>query len=155
MSRRVDKLRRLRRLSHLLDNAFLIPIINYRVGLDAIVGLIPGVGDALMLLPSSYIIWEAYRLGTPKRTLLRMVYNVGLEALLGSVPILGDLFDATWKANARNLYLLEGSLGVSGERQFRKPSNRGLLLFLVGILLVLGGTIVLLVYGTVWLFERF
>lgn len=155
MPRRQDTLRRLRRLSHLLDNAFLIPVINYRVGLDSIVGLVPGVGDAIMLLPSSYIVWEAYRLGVPKATLGRMVANLALEVLLGSVPILGDLFDATWKANARNLYLLEESLGVSGERQFRKPSNRGLLLFLVGILLILGGVIVLLVYGAVWLLERF
>ncbi len=146
-------LTRLRRLSRLLDSAFRIPIINYRVGLDAIVGLVPGVGDAVMLVPALYIIFEAYRLGAPAGTLARMVFNVGLETLIGSVPLLGDLFDATWKANLRNLRLLEQHLGPGITPTFEAPSNRGLIL-LLGALLILGGGVLFLLWALVRLVGR-
>ena len=146
-------LTRLRRLSRLLDSAFRIPIINYRVGLDAVVGLVPGVGDAVMLAPALYIIFEAYRLGAPTGTLARMVFNVGLETLIGSVPLLGDLFDATWKANLRNLRLLEQHLGPGTTPTFEAPSNRGLVL-LLGALLILGGGVFFLVWALFGLIGR-
>ena len=146
-SSKTATLKRLQRLSRLLDSAFYIPVINYRVGLDALVGLVPGVGDVVMLAPAFYIIFEAYRLGAPTGTLARMVFNVGLETLVGAVPLLGDLFDATWKANLRNLRLLEQHI-TPDNPPTEAPSNRGLLL-LFGALLVLGGGVLLLVWALV------
>ena len=145
-SSKTATLKRLQRLSRLLDSAFHIPVINYRVGLDAVVGLVPGVGDAVMLVPALYIIFEAYRLGAPTGTLARMVFNVGLETLIGTVPLLGDLFDATWKANLRNLRLLEQHLAPGSSAAFEAPSNRGLAL-LLGALLVLGGGVFFLMWA--------
>ena len=147
-------LERLRRLSHGLDDAFEIPGTGYRVGWDAIIGLIPGVGDAIMLVPSGYIIYEAYRLGAPRSTLTRMIFNVGLETLIGSVPFIGDLFDATFKSNLRNLHLLEQHLGPTDKAMFEKPSSKGPILFLLGAILVVGGGIALVVWLLVWLFQR-
>ena len=151
---KLETLKQLRSLTHTLDNAFEIPVIGYRVGWDAIIGLVPGIGDAIMLVPSGYIVYQAYRLGAPRRTLVRMGVNLGLETLIGSVPLVGDLFDATWKSNARNLHLLEQHLGPTDEAVFEKPSNKGPLLFLLGALAILGGGIVLVVWLLVWLFQR-
>ena len=151
---KLETLKQLRSLTHTLDNAFEIPGVGYRVGWDAIIGLIPGIGDAIMLVPSGYIVYQAYRLGAPRSTLTRMVFNIGLETLAGSVPLIGDLFDATWKSNVRNLYLLEQHLGPSDEVVFERPSNKGPIFLLLGALAVVGGGIVLVVWLLVWLFGR-
>lgn len=144
---------RLRSLSRLLDSSIRIPILGYRIGLDPLIGLIPGVGDAAMLLPSAYIVFEAYRLGVPTRTVARMVLNVGIETLFGAVPVLGDLFDATFKANIRNLYLLERHVGRLGDAPLKRPSDRGVMVFLVVVLLlILAGAIFALWVGS-WLFR--
>jgi len=103
-----DRLRRLDRLSRLLDNAFAIPGTRFRIGLDGILGLIPGIGDATGAALSIYLIVQAARLGLPVSTLLRMVGNVALETVVGAVPIVGDIFDIVWKANIRNMALLRG-----------------------------------------------
>jgi hypothetical protein len=110
-------LRLIRRLAYLLDNSIRVPGTNYRFGLDAIIGLVPGVGDTIGGAISAYIVYEAYKLGIPKKTLLHMIYNVGLEALIGVIPVVGDVFDATWKANARNVALLDKHLNSSKARQ--------------------------------------
>jgi Domain of unknown function (DUF4112) len=101
--RRVE---RLRQLAYLLDDRFRIPGTKYRIGLDGLVGLVPGVGDAVTTLISLYIVLEARRLGLPVSKLGRMGLNVGLDAVLGAVPLVGDLFDVAWKANRRNVALL-------------------------------------------------
>jgi hypothetical protein len=103
----------LRRLSHTLDSAFTLPIINYRIGWDAIIGLVPGLGDAITLLPAGYIVYQAHCLGAPRALLVRMIFNLGLELFVGTIPVFGDIFDAVWKANERNLALLEQHLGMS------------------------------------------
>ena len=103
-----DHLRRLDKLSRLLDNAFAIPGTRFRIGLDGILGLIPGIGDATGAALSIYVIVQAARLGLPVSTLLRMVGNVALETVVGAVPIVGDIFDIVWKANIRNMALLRG-----------------------------------------------
>ncbi len=144
-------LRRLRRLAYWLDNAVYIPVLNYRVGYDAIIGLIPGVGDAVTLIPEAYIIYESYRLGVPRRTLVQMMGNVGLELVVGVVPVFGDLFDATYKANTRNLVLLERHVGPLGSTPLPRPSNRRLILFLLGALFLLVGVAVLLIWAAVML----
>lgn len=104
-----DSRRRLRKLAHVLDTAIPLPG-GYRIGLDGFVGLIPGIGDLTGAALSSYIIAEAHRLGAPPVLLMRMTLNMLLESVVGLVPIAGDLFDFVWKANRRNVLLLEEHL---------------------------------------------
>ena len=139
------RLKRIETLGYWLDNAIPIPGTRFRIGFDAIIGLIPGVGDAVGTALSAYIVLEAARFGVPVRTLLRMVYNVALEAVVGTVPFLGDVFDAGWKANRKNLDLLEAHLNRKGARP---PSNRRVVVLLAGALLIL---LVLLVVLLVFL----
>ena len=101
-------LQRLERLARLLDSEFRVPGTRFRFGLDGLVGLLPGVGDAAGLAISSYIVLEAWRLGAPAHILVRMIANLVVDSAVGSVPIAGDLFDMAWKANSRNMNLLLG-----------------------------------------------
>jgi hypothetical protein len=94
------------RLAWWLDNAITVPGTRFRIGFDALIGLIPGVGDLVGTLLSGYIIAVAASRGLPPSALARMAINVGLEAVVGVVPIVGDLFDAAWKANQRNIGLM-------------------------------------------------
>lgn len=99
-------LEQVNKLAWLLDNSIHIPVLNYRIGLESVLGLIPVIGDAAGFLLSGFIILQAVRLGVPRVILMRMALNVALEAFLGVVPIFGDIFDATFKANVRNVRLL-------------------------------------------------
>lgn len=105
-------LRRCRRAATVLDEAFRVPGTSYRFGVDPVVGLLPVGGDVVTALPGLYMFAEAYRLGAPTGTLLRMLVNVLLDLTVGSIPLIGGLFDAAWKANSRNVALLEEHLGV-------------------------------------------
>src|SRR5690349_22363845 len=105
----------LEQLSWLMDDLFRIPVIGWRFGLDALVGLIPGFGDTATSLVSFYILASAVRYRVPKITLLRMGLNIGIDYLLGSVPLVGDLFDAWWKSNQMNVALLRKRATVSAE----------------------------------------
>lgn len=118
---KASTVRRLRRLSYLLDNAIPIPGTRYRVGLDPILGLLPGAGDFLGTALSAYIVLEAARIGLPRASLIQMVTNIIFETVLGSVPVLGDVVDATWKANTKNLALVEEHLDVP---QSNVPQSR-------------------------------
>ncbi len=100
-------LKRLQQMSHVLDKAIAIPGSNIRVGLDPILGLLPGGGDVVTGLLSVYIVFEAAKMGLPAPTLGRMGFNILLDVLSGTVPILGDLFDVGWKANSQNVALIE------------------------------------------------
>lgn len=100
-------------LSHWLDGLFRIPGTGWRFGLDALVGLIPGVGDTATALASFYILASGVRYRVPKVTLLRMGLNIGLDYVFGSIPIVGDLFDVAWKSNQRNVALLRERATVS------------------------------------------
>ena len=104
-------LRRLERFAHLSDSAYRIPIIGRRIGLDGLVGLVPGIGDGVTALAALYPLIEAWRLGVPKALLLRMLGNIGADSVLGAVPIAGDLFDFAFKANRRNVALLRRHFG--------------------------------------------
>src|SRR5687767_14014624 len=97
---------RLEALAWMLDNSIKLPGINYRVGVDALIGIIPVVGYLVGTALSSFILLEASRLGVPRATLLRMGFNVVLEAAVGLIPFAGDFFDFVWKANKRNVDLL-------------------------------------------------
>lgn len=127
---------RLNALAWLLDNSIRLPGIGFRIGLDALLGLIPVVGDAVGVLISGYIVREAARLGVPRSTLLRMVANIVVEGVVGMFPLLGDVFDAAWKANQRNARLLNEHIANSGRaaassRKFVLLLGAGLLAFLV------------------------
>lgn len=128
----VKALARVRRLAYLLDDSIRIPGFG-RIGLDPLIGLIPGAGDAAGALLSGYIVVRAARLGAPLPILLRMLLNVAVEAVVGVVPVLGDLFDARWKANARNAGLLAEYL--QDERRVARSS--GVVVSLVGLSLLL------------------
>ena len=103
--RTAERIRRLRSFAWLLDNSIPLPG-GYRIGLDPIIGLLPGLGDAIGALLSAFIINEARSLGAPRSILMRMIGNVAIETVLGAIPFAGDVFDAVFKANTRNLSLL-------------------------------------------------
>jgi hypothetical protein len=133
------RLARMRRVGWLLDNSIPVPGTSFRLGIDQIIGLVPGIGDLIGGLLSLYIIVEARNLGVPRSLLVRMGWNVAVDTLVGEVPILGDLFDIGFKANIRNLRLLDGYL----ERPVavRRSSRWVLALIVLGLLLLTAGAI--------------
>ncbi|HEX8907461.1 MAG TPA: DUF4112 domain-containing protein [Longimicrobiaceae bacterium] len=114
VDRRTALVRRLDTLAYLLDDSIPIPGTGTRVGLDALIGLIPGVGDAAGALLSCYIVLQAARLGAGFAVILRMLLNIGIETVVGAIPLLGDFFDAGWKANDRNMRLLHKVVDAPG-----------------------------------------
>jgi hypothetical protein len=116
---RQQRLARIDTLATLLDSAFVIPGTTVRFGLDAIVGLVPGIGDFVMSLVSLYIVHEARQLGAPVHLLVRMVANIAIDGIVGSAPLAGDIFDVMWRANRRNMTLLYDHLRRQGE--FARP----------------------------------
>lgn len=107
-------LARLRALARLMDDSITIPGTTYRFGLDSLFGLLPVVGDTATALVSAFIIREAARLGAPPALLGRMTMNALLDWGIGTIPVAGDLFDAAWKANKKNVDLLERFLRTRG-----------------------------------------
>jgi hypothetical protein len=126
-------LEHLDQLAYWLDDRFRVPGTGFRVGLDGLVGLIPGIGDAATNAITAYIVYRAWRLGVPRSILVRMLANLGIDFVVGLVPVLGDLFDIGFKANRRNARLLRRHFGgrLAGEpaapRAARsgKPARRG------------------------------
>ena len=108
-------LRRLDRLARLLDEAFRIPGTRWRIGIDGLIGMAPGVGDLVTAAISLYPVIEAARLGVPNRVLARMLVNVGIDTGLGAVPVVGDIFDIAFKSNRRNIDLLRKHLREQGK----------------------------------------
>jgi Domain of unknown function (DUF4112) len=104
------QLAQLRQLSNLWDQAIGIPGTQWRIGLESIIGLLPIGGDWIGLVMSSYILFHAVKFNLPRTVMVRMVLNVLIDAIVGAVPLLGDLFDTTWKANTKNVNLLEAHL---------------------------------------------
>jgi hypothetical protein len=107
-------LERLERLSILLDTALFIPGTNIRFGADAVIGLVPGIGDAITTALSAYLVYEAYRLGAPSHVLARMIANVAFDGVVGAVPLAGDVLDVLFRANRRNVRLLREWLERDG-----------------------------------------
>ncbi len=101
-----EALARIDWLATFMDTAFFLPGTNIRFGADAIIGLVPGIGDLMTTAISSYIVYEAHRIGAPKHVIARMVGNVALDGVVGAVPFLGDIFDVAFRANRRNMELL-------------------------------------------------
>jgi hypothetical protein len=102
--------KRVETLEFLLERSFTIPGINRPVGLDAIVGLVPIVGDVVTAAMGAYIIWEARNLGMPKWKLWRMMGNLGVDTALGAIPLVGDAFDLLFRSNTRNLKIIKRHL---------------------------------------------
>ena len=123
-----EKLLRLKRLSHNLDEAFTIPGTERKIGIDPIIGLIPGGGDLIGGALSIYIMHAGIRMGMPRSVIIRMFGNIALEFIIGCIPIIGDLFDAMWKSNQRNVKLIEDSI-ISDEK------NTIFGYFLIGVLI--------------------
>lgn len=113
---REQRVARIDALAQLLDTAFVVPGTNIRFGVDALIGLVPGIGDAITTILSLYIVNEARALGVPKLLLARMLANVAFDGVVGAVPLVGDAFDVAFRANRRNVALLREHLARS-ERQ--------------------------------------
>lgn len=130
-----------RKLARILDSAFRVPGTRFRFGLDPILGLVPGLGDAIGGGFGFYLLVLAFRAGAPPVILLRMFANVGADLLLGAVPLLGDLFDAGYKANLRNLGLLERYLAQPAETTKRS----------LAILILLSAVLLAILVAVLWL----
>ena len=138
--------------AHLLDDWFHIPFTPVRIGLDGLIGLIPGLGDILAGLASFVIILAAWIRGVPYVTLVRMLINVGIEVIIGTIPLFGDIFDIAWKANRRNYKLMV--------RQLREPRQHTwkdyvfLLSLFGGVLFILAVPFLVLLVSLLWLANR-
>lgn len=113
LSRASDPVRsrnRIARIARLLDSAIAIPGTRIRIGLDPLIGLIPGAGDAVTTALSAYVVYEAYRAGLPPALVLRMALNVVIDLVVSAVPVLGDIGDIFWRANQRNLAIFDDYL---------------------------------------------
>ena len=142
------RLQRLRRLAWILDRS--IPLGGgYRIGLDPIIGLIPGLGDWLGAALSLFLVHEAVRLGVPAPVVARMLLNILIEASVGTVPMLCDIFDAAWQANQRNLRLVERHY----DPRRRPQSLRRMALLFAGfavLFLIALGALVLFSANVLW-----
>lgn len=140
---RLDTHRNIKELARWLDNKIVLPG-GIRIGFDGLIGLIPGIGDTVGTMLSFYIVMQAARMGASVTTLIRMMGNILLELFLGSIPVIGDLFDFIWKANVRNIALMERQLTmqrtVSTPAEHRIATSAGII---VGI--GLGLAIILIV----------
>jgi hypothetical protein len=121
-----------------MDDAVRVPGTNIRVGLDALIGLVPGVGDVAGGAATAYTIMAAERMGAPKSVLVRMVLNVLIDTVVGSIPLLGDLFDIGFKANRRNVQLLEAFAVAPQQTQRASGAFVALMLVLVGLIVAAG-----------------
>ncbi|MEG4117213.1 DUF4112 domain-containing protein [Microcoleus sp. N9_B4] len=147
----VASLRRLRRISHLLDNAIPIPGTKYRIGLDPILGLIPGGGDVISSIFAGYVVFKSAQMGVPQETLVKMAANIVFDTVAGTVPVAGDLLDVAWKANVKNIELLDTHLG--SPEQGKKADWLFVAALLLGLILIVGGVIFLSVMLFGWLFQ--
>lgn len=126
-------------LAFYLDGLFRIPGTDWRFGLDALIGLIPNVGDTLTSFASFYILFAGVRYGVPKITLLRMALNIGIDYLVGSIPFIGDAFDFFWKSNQRNMDLIRARATGKGQ------GTTSDYIFIFGLI----GLLVLLLVGSI------
>ena len=137
-------------LSRYLDGLFRVPGTGWRFGLDALIGLVPNVGDTLTVLPSFYILLAGVRYGVPKITLLRMAFNIGLDYFVGSIPVVGDAFDFLWKANQQNMDLIRTR--ATGRGEGTASDYIFLLVLLLVLLGLLVGSILVSAFILYWIF---
>lgn len=136
-SEEAERIRRgLKQLAWLLDSSLPLPGTRLTVGLDAVVGLFPVIGDLIGVAFASYILSQAARLGAPRSILARMAFNVALDGVVGIVPFAGDIFDAAFKANQRNVALLDAWLDEP--RRTERSTHAFATLLVLGLLAILG-----------------
>ena len=111
LKRREETQQRLRRIAKLMDSQIRVPVLGLRIGADAVLGLVPGVGDAITGLIGAYLIYEAQRLGVPRSAVLRMIANIAFDTAIGAIPVSGDIWDFFFRANDRNMQILARHLG--------------------------------------------
>jgi hypothetical protein len=148
--------RHLERLGWLMDDMFRVPVLGWRFGLDALLGLIPGLGDTSTSLVSFYILAAAVRYRVPKITLLRMGLNIAFDYVIGSLPVVGDVADAWWKSNRMNLDLLRKRATVSAaEARSGRASDWLFVGGIIAALVVLAlGSAAVSIYLLVKIFNR-
>jgi len=134
----------LENLSHYLDGLFRIPGTGWRFGLDALIGLIPNVGDTITSFASFYILFAGVRYGVPKITLLRMAFNIGIDYVVGMIPFIGDAFDFFWKSNRRNMNLIRER--ATGKDKGTRSDYIFIFIIIGLLILLLLGTIAVSVY---------
>ena len=120
-----DSVTRLEALARLMDGTFVIPGTNFRLGLDAIIGLVPVAGDVISGVISSYLIWEARRLGAPRWLIARMMANTFLDTTFGAIPVVGDAFDVLFRGNMKNMALLRRYMDKHGLGRAAGPIIEG------------------------------
>jgi hypothetical protein len=136
-------------LAQWTDTVFRIPGLNVRFGLDAILGLIPGVGDIATSLASLYILSAAHRYRVPRVTLARMALNIVLDTLIGAIPLVGDLFDAFWKSNQRNVELLRRHMAAApGAEKSLQRRDRW---FVIAVIISLGALMIAAAFAAYWI----
>ena len=136
IQKQVEVEKSLEDLSFYLDGLFKVPGVGWRFGLDAVIGLVPNVGDTLTFLPALYILFAGVRYGVPKITLLRMAFNLGLDYFIGMIPFFGDAFDFVWKANQQNMDLIRTRAAGKG------MGTTSDYIFVIGLVVVLVGILV-------------
>ena len=147
-----EEVRRVRALARAMDSAIRIPGTRISLGIDSVVGLVPGAGDLVSALMSGYIVLASARMGVPPAVVARMILNLGADTLVGSVPLLGDLFDVGFKANIRNAALLDRHLAEP--RATRRSSRLAVASAVAGVVVLAAagvGLAVLVVKGLNWL----
>jgi hypothetical protein len=138
--------------AHLLDDWFRIPFTPIRVGLDGLIGLIPGLGDVIAGIASFVLVLAAWIRGVPYVTLVRMMVNIAIEVLIGSIPLFGDVFDIAWKANRRNYRLMMRHLRQPHEHTWKDYVF--LLSLLAAVLAILAIPIIVLLLIIIWIAHR-
>ncbi|HEX3704855.1 MAG TPA: DUF4112 domain-containing protein [Vicinamibacterales bacterium] len=139
------RLAALRRLQHLLDEAFRVPGTGIRFGWDPIIGLVPWVGDALTALLSCAIVVQAHQMRLPRIVQLRMVLNIGIDMIVGVVPLIGDAADVFWKSNTKNMALLDRHAAQV------RPASAGDWLFVVAIIGLVAVLVLLPLVALYWI----
>lgn len=137
-----EKLLRLKLLSERLDDSIKIPGTNQKIGIDAIVGIIPILGDFIGVIFSTYIMYSGIKMGVSSKIVKKMAANIAIEFIIGSIPIIGDIFDALWKANKRNVELIEEAT-IENQENYRLNYliMASLIVLILGLILVILGSL--------------
>jgi hypothetical protein len=137
-----EKLLRLKLLSERLDDSIKIPGTNQKIGIDAIVGIIPILGDFIGVIFSTYIMYSGIKMGVSSKIVKKMAANIAIEFVIGSIPIIGDIFDALWKANKRNVELIEEAT-IENQENYRLNYliMTSLIVLILGLILVILGSL--------------
>ena len=137
-----EKLLRLKLLSERLDNSIKIPGTNQKIGIDPIIGLIPILGDFIGVIFSTYIMYSGIKMGVSSKIVKKMATNLAIEFIIGSIPIIGDIFDALWKANKKNVELIEEAT-IENQENYRLNYLiiASLIVLILGLILVILGSL--------------